>query len=194
MSETNKKNRPESSELDEGRIIFLNGTSSSGKSSLAAQLLTFLHHYRIAALDQLSDYSDYLPPTPWQFPEVQKDIVSGFHHYIADLLAGRQRLVIDHVLQEPEWAEECCEVLSDYDVMMVGVKCPKNILLDRERARPEREGNVEYQFPRVHVARKYDLVLDTSRLSPHDCAERIVLYMRENDTSTIATRKKFFDS
>ena len=81
--------------------------------------------------------------------------------------------MIDHVLQESQWHQECRDALAGHTVLRVGVYCPLEIL--RERARGDREtGLAEYQHFRVHRHGGYDLEVDTSVWSPEECARRIL--------------------
>lgn len=66
-------------------------------------------------------------------------------------------------------------MLQDYDLRIVGLRAPLEIVEARERARGDREiGLARWQFERVHRDRQYDLELDTSVESPEASAARIV--------------------
>lgn len=53
--------------------------------------------------------------------------------------------------------------------------CPLPVLEERERARADERtpGQARAQFDRVHTFTVYDLEVDTSILSPEECAARI---------------------
>ena len=157
--------------------ILLNGTSSSGKTSIAKAIqkiaaVPFLH----ASVDAFTDMFDWdvvLGDT--LRTECDHAGVSIFHHALPALLSSRFPVVIDHVLQESEWHEQCHALLSGHRVLSVGVYCPLEILRERERTRGDREtGLAEWQHPRVHRHGSYDLQVDTSQASPEECAHRIL--------------------
>ena len=102
-------------------------------------------------------------------------VVEGFHRAAAALAGSGNNLIIDHVLQEDEWLDQCLQCLAEYSVLFVGVKCPLAVLLEREKQRSDREpGTAEYQFSKVHSDRIYDVEVDTSVLSPEQCADEIM--------------------
>jgi chloramphenicol 3-O phosphotransferase len=164
------------------QIIFLNGTSSSGKTSIAKALQENLSEpYMHISLD---NFFHFLPESIFN-PTTQKEndrlvslipkVVSGFHKSITGLATTGNHLIVDHVLQEEDWLKECVEVLQELDVLFVGVKCPVEIVELREKARGDRDiGTARYQMGRVHAHDLYDLVLDTSTLSIEACMNKIM--------------------
>ena len=171
-----------------GQIIFLNGTSSSGKTSIATELEKMLG-YQIASFDNTSNFAHLLPT--WRTPSLD-DYVSSFHYHIHDLVLKGRRVIVDHVLQESVWARECSDLFIDYSVLLVGVKCPLDILEQREKKRPERKGNARYQFDRVHACTQYDLEVDTSKSSLSECAEQIIAHLRAGVLNPLSTSDKFY--
>jgi chloramphenicol 3-O phosphotransferase len=172
-------------------IIFLNGTSSAGKTTLAkalqARLLTadpprlYLHfsvdHYlqKLPAdlfRDDLSRPEAITEVFMTMFPR----LLDGFHRSLAAAAdAGLTDLIVDHVLQERAWHEACVHLLADYPVLFVGVMCPLEELERREKLRPERQpGQARKQLPDVHVHGAYDLAVDTSVLTVEECVDRVL--------------------
>ena len=101
--------------------------------------------------------------------------VAIFHRALPALLSSRFPVVIDHVLVEAKWHQECCEALQGHKVLWVGIHCSLDILRSRERARGDRGvGLAERQYAQVHRHRAYDIDLDTSSVSPEECAQRIL--------------------
>jgi chloramphenicol 3-O phosphotransferase len=165
-----------------GQIIFLNGTSSAGKTSIAKALQQRLQEpYMLVSLDGFfAMYAERVidPQTEAEaeaFTKLVPGVIEGFHKSAAALAGSGNNLIIDHVLQEDEWLEQCLEYLAEYPVVFVGVKCPLTVLLEREKQRSDREpGTAEYQFNRVHADRIYDVEVDTSVLSPDQCADEVI--------------------
>lgn len=72
------------------------------------------------------------------------------------------------------------ELLEDLPVIMVGVHCLLEELEQRERQRKDRKkGLARLQIGQVHAQAEYDVHLDTSLLSPDECAHRILEAMQE---------------
>jgi chloramphenicol 3-O phosphotransferase len=75
----------------------------------------------------------------------------------------------------------CARQLSGLPVLFVGVRCPLEVVMERRRATwgggDADEGEVPERVRRwqqaVHVPGIYDLEVDTSVLSPEECADAI---------------------
>jgi len=168
-----------------GTIVVLNGTSSSGKTSLVRALQDLLDEpFLDAGLDRFLWMlpSRYLRPPLWdevlgravEAGPAGHQLVSGMHHAIATLSRTGWNVIADHVLVEPRWLEECCMLFSDLPAYLVGVHCPLAVVEERERQRKDRTlGQARAQFSRVHAHGLYDVEVDTSLASPEDCARRI---------------------
>lgn len=183
-----------------GTIIVLNGTSSSGKTSLVRALQELLDEpFLDAGLDRFLWMlpSRYLRPPLWdevlgratEAGPAGHQLVSGMHHTIASLSRAGCNVIADHVLVEPRWLQECAALLSDLPAYLVGVHCPLAILEERERQRKDRTlGQARAQFGRVHAHGLYDVEVDTSLLSPEACALRIRARL-EDGTGPVAFKR-----
>ena len=160
-----------------GHVVFLNGASSSGKSSIAAELLELLPgpYFSLARDTVNSMRSRTRTPafgTP-AFEQVFERTVLGYHRMLAGLAAAGNGVIADHVLR-PHWLADCLEVLREQEVTFVGVHCPLPELHRRQQARGDRPpGLAERQFAVVHAHGDYDFECDTSVHSPRACAEQI---------------------
>ncbi|MFG2292152.1 chloramphenicol phosphotransferase CPT family protein [Streptomyces sp. NPDC048603] len=156
-------------------IIFLNGTSSSGKSSIARELLRVLDevwfHLPVDAFHAMRARKD-LPPD--EVPALLRRTWEGYHRAVAGMAAAGNHVVVDHVLSEPWRLRDCLDLFDPDEVLFVGVHCPPEELERRERARGDRpEGLAAGQLGRAHVHGVYDVEVDTGASSPTDCALRI---------------------
>ncbi len=171
--------------MSTGTIIFLNGTSSSGKTSIVRALQTVLEEsYLEAGIDKFL----------WMLPERYLErplwddvlglatragasghtLVSGMHRAIEALSLAGNNVIADHVLVEEGWWRDCVERFSGLPAFLVGVYCPLEVVERRERARRNRTlGQARAQLGVVHGSGIYDLEVDTSRLSPEECAQQI---------------------
>ena len=170
-----------------GHVIFLNGTSSSGKSSIAAELLELLPGpYFSLSRDAVNSMRSRTRTPEFGTPEfdvVFDRTVLGYHRMLAGLAAAGNGVIADHVLR-PHWLADCVEVLREQEVTFVGVHCPLPELQRRERARGDRPpGLAERQFPVVHAHGDYDFECDTSVFRPGECARQIAEFVAKPDRS-----------
>jgi chloramphenicol 3-O phosphotransferase len=178
------------------RIIYLNGTSSAGKSSIARALLERLDVPYLHV--QLDVFMQMVPAHGWErvggmvmtsvpghgiqvdFGPVCQPLFSGFHRSLTALASAGNRLIVDDVLLERRWLREAVEALVGHEVCFVGVHCPVEIAEARERLRSDRDvGIARGQYDQVHVHRLYDVEVDTSLMTPQSCAERILEAQQE---------------
>ena len=120
-----------------GRIILLNGASSSGKSSIARELqrqlpTPFLH----LSIDHLRD-SGVLPLERFRSRELHlgrdaREFLPGFERAVAAFAGAGNDLIVDYIIETREWLERIEGVLSDCEVLLVGVHCPLEELERRE--------------------------------------------------------------
>ena len=158
-----------------GLIIFLNGTSSSGKSSIAKALLTVLDdmyfHMPVDALDAMRSPRAVAPD---ELPSVLRRALMGFHRAVAGMAAAGNNIVVDHVLSEPWHLLDCVALFAPEDVVLVGVHCALPELERREQERGDRAlGLAARQITQVHAHGLYDIECDTSTAGPADCAQQI---------------------
>ncbi|MGC4985453.1 chloramphenicol phosphotransferase CPT family protein [Streptomyces sp. DT193] len=182
-----------------GRIIFLNGTSSSGKSSVARELLDVLDDgvFFHLAVDGFNAMRTKRALGAEELESALRRTRMGFHRSIAAMAEVGNDIVVDHVLSEPWRLLDCLSVLRAEDVLFVGVHCPLEELLRREQARGDRpSGLAAHQYDLVHRHGDYDLECDTSTSSPRECAERIkdFLPLRPSPTAFARLRDRYLSS
>ncbi len=154
-----------------GKIIFLNGASSSGKSSIAKEVQKrlaepFLHLELDAFIQMLPRLDD---------GELFMRMVRGMNRSIAAMSDEGNNLIVDHVLIEPVWLQQCLDLLRDRYVLFIGLHCPLEELERRERSRDaRRQGFARAQLPKIHKGKLYDLELDTHALSAEQCADQVL--------------------
>lgn len=172
-----------------GTIILLNGASSSGKTSIVKALQEILPEpYLDAGIDKFIWMlpNRYLDRPLWdevlglaiQAGPVGRKLFSGMHHTIAALSRTGNHVIADHVLVEPDWLRECAALLSELPAYFIGVRCPLEVLEEREQARKDRTlGQARAQFDVVHAHKIYDFEVETSLYSPQQCALQIKAYL-----------------
>ena len=108
----------------------------------------------------------------------------GMHQAIAALARCGNKFIADHVLVEKEWLSDCAEQFSGLPAYLIAIRCPLEILGQRERSRKDRTfGQASLQHNLVHAHGIYDLEVDTSLLSPRNCAEKIMARVQLGGTA-----------
>jgi chloramphenicol 3-O phosphotransferase len=174
------------------KIILLNGVGSAGKSSIAKALQTmttepFLHVQMDTFIDMLPEaLQDDAAGFAYEVIEesgkfqvvirvgpVGERTLRGMRHAIAAMAGQGNNLIVDDVLCGGE-ISEYLRLLSGFDLRLVGVFAPLDVLEAREIQRADRlPGLARWQYDRVHKDIGYDLEIDTSTLTPLECARRI---------------------
>ena len=179
-----------------GTIILINGTSSSGKSSIVRALQKQSSQpYLDAGLDRFLWMlpSRYLDRPLWDdvlglassAGQTGHALVRAIHRAIVSLSHSGMNVVADHVLVEPDWVRDCAELLHEMPAFLIGVRCPLAVLEERERSRRDRTlGQAKAQFSLVHAHDIYDLEVDTSLMSAQECAAAILVRVNSGEPPT----------
>ncbi len=172
-----------------GRIILLNGTSSSGKTSIAEELLLILDpphfHMSADAVNGMRAKAKTLELDPAQLAGVLDRTRAGFHRAVAGMALAGNDIVADRVLSESWRLLDCLAVLADYEVIFAGVRCSAGELERRERARGDRQpGLAAAQQHQVHAHGIYDVECDTTSSTPRECATLIKDFLARDERPT----------
>lgn len=177
--------------MADGRIIFINGTSSSGKTSILRALQKYLEEpYLEAGIDKFIWMlpERYLNRPLWddvlgladKAGETGHVLVQGMHHAIAALSEVGINVLADHVLVEQSWVNHCVELFSERPAYLIGVRCPLDVLEKREKNRNNRTlGQARLQFSVIHKYTVYDLEVDTSELTTDQCVRAILARIKD---------------
>jgi chloramphenicol 3-O phosphotransferase len=158
-----------------GQVIFLNGASSSGKSSIASELLEVMETpwflLAVDAFNGMRAKRRTLELSPAELTAILARTRAGFHRAAAGMARAGNDIVVDHVLSERWRLLDCLQVMDGLDVVFVGVRCSVAELGRREQDRGDREpGTAAAQQELVHKHGDYDLDCDTTSTSARDCA------------------------
>lgn len=172
---------------ESGTVIFLNGTSSSGKTTIAKELQKSLDEPYLHM--NIDDFLQRLPEASLADAEYLSRalpvLLAGFDDSNAAIARAGNNVIIDHVLQEPSWISHCARAFQGLKVVFVGVRCPLEVLEARERARGDRkEGMAAYQYDRVHSYDRYDIQVDTSEMTVDECVSAIREYVSSGKRPT----------
>nr|WSY56556.1 chloramphenicol phosphotransferase CPT family protein [Streptomyces sp. NBC_00886] len=174
----------------QGLVIFLNGTSSSGKSSIATELLRILDEpYFHMPVDAFHAMRSPVPIEPGRLDTVLHRTWRGYHRAVAGMAAAGNNVVVDHVLSAEWRLRDCLSLFVPEDVVLVGVHCPPEELERRERERADRPpGLAARQLAQVHAHGVYDIECDTGRWGAGECARRIKDFLPDRPRPTAFQR------
>lgn len=204
--------------MNPGKIIFLNGTSSAGKTTLAHALQesleeAFLH----IALDQFRDglpdkfrglnsapgetgfrglnvvpVTDQEKPfTSIEFGDVGETMLKGMRRAMASMVAAGNNIIIDDILLKAEFLQDYLEVFAPFSVTFVGVRCPINVINARERSRPGRFPGTAYgHYVPCHAHGEYDVEVNTAEQSPSECARQVAEFVLHHEPTAFKTLAK----
>lgn len=165
--------------MEKGRIIFLNGVTSAGKTSIveALQERDDVFFYVVANdLFQEMVGEKYLQENYWKY--LSEVIIMMYH--TAKLYSDMgKNVLIDGILVEREEIkphyEQLLEILKDNPLDVVEVYCPLDICRERNIMRGDRyESQSAEQLELMARNIEYSLRVDTGLHSAAECAELIV--------------------
>ncbi|WP_409294835.1 phosphotransferase-like protein [Peribacillus sp. SCS-26] len=159
--------------MDKGNIILLNGTSSSGKSALARELIKLLPDFFPLSIDEFDLLIERMEDRPGnRLIPVDTEV---FYHRTAAMFSDQGvNIILDEVLHNEAVKADFRSTLDSYPIFYAGLHCPLEELARREEERGDRRmGLAAEQFPHIHKDLRYDIEVDTERSSPEDCALRI---------------------
>lgn len=162
-----------------GKIILLNGASSSGKTTLARALRDRMTepfwHY---SADHFWDGD--IPPMArirnheFDWASMREAFFEGLHRSLPALAQPGNNLIVEHIVETPAWMSLLVDLLAPFDVFFVGVHCPLDELERRELARGNRRaGDARRDFETIHGHCRYDVEVDSTN-ALEDNVDRIV--------------------
>ncbi|MCL1807646.1 MAG: chloramphenicol phosphotransferase CPT family protein [Oscillospiraceae bacterium] len=171
--------------MKKGKIIWLNGTSSVGKSTLAKTLQERLPTpFYLLSVDTffLIGPEKFIKSNPNQ---TVSTALTGFHHAIKTFSDIGIDVIVDHVfltddakdhtITRLDTMNECVSLLHDRDVLFVHVTCPLDELRRREKERGNRQiGNAEELLSKLCPKDTYDITVDTFNNTKEECADKII--------------------
>lgn len=185
--------------LKQGILVFLNGTSSSGKTSISTELLNQkeIPFYHLSIDDFFNNYNDFVnnkfpdePPREIDHQVVSQivddSIVSVYHSTIKLLSVLGFNVIVDSIIASDKSFNEFLDQFFDHPTIFIGVICSKEELIRREQTRGDRQiGLAASQFSKVYCFDEYDLEVNTEEMNPTECAERILSFIKFNKEYTV---------
>lgn len=177
--------------LKQGLIVFLNGTSSSGKTSISLELKNQkeINFHHLCIDDFFVNYNDFIDN---KFPDIKPtrevdnvgqiifDPIGSVYYATIKLFSEMGlNVIVDTVIDNDKQFNHFFDLLSDHPTLFVGVICSKEELAKREQIRGNREiGLANSQYNKIYSFNEYDLSVNTEELSPTECAEKILGFIK----------------
>ena len=165
--------------MEKGKIIFLNGVTSSGKTTIveALQERRDVFFYVVANdLFQEMVGEQYLQENYWKY---LSEVILMMYHTAKLYSDMGKNVLIDGILVEREEIkphyQQLMDIMKDSPLDIVEVYCPMEICKQRNIERGDRyESQSEEQAELMSKDIKYRMRVDTSKHSAEECAEQIV--------------------
>lgn len=183
--------------LKQGIIVLMNGTSSSGKTSISMELLNqkeiLFHHLSID--DFVTDFfnnkfSDIEPTREVDeqvIAQIMSDPLTSMYYSTIKLFSEMGlNVIVDTVIDNDKSFNECLDLFFDQPTLFIGVICSKEELIRREQTRGDKKiGLAASQFSKVYCIDEYDLEVNTEEMNPIECAEKILSFIKSNQEYSV---------
>lgn len=165
--------------MNKGRIIFLNGVTSSGKTSIVEALQDREDCYFYVVANDLFEQmigERFLRENYWQ--HLSRVILLMYHtaQMFSDM--GHDVLIDGILVERPEIAphyQQMMDILGENPLSIVEVACPLEICRERNIARGDRyETQSQEQADLMSKNISYAMTVHTDKNTPEECAEAIV--------------------
>ncbi|ABX43973.1 chloramphenicol phosphotransferase CPT family protein [Lachnoclostridium phytofermentans] len=165
--------------MREGRIIFLNGVTSTGKTSIVNEIFT-----REGELYYALSYDLFEETIPeWAVDEgthYSEAIIAMYYAACGFSSQGRDVLIDGLIMNLPgleEHYKKLKQIFEGYPLQIVEVYCPLEICRKRNIECGDRaENKSEIQMEIMEKNITYNYTIDTSRLSVAECADLILKF------------------
>ena len=165
--------------MSKGRIIFLNGVTSAGKTSIVESLQNQEDiFFYVVANDLFEEMigENYLHKNYWKY---LSEIIIMMYHTAKLFSDMGKNVLIDGILVEREEIRphyhQLLEILQNNPLDIVEVYCPLDICRQRNIIRGDRyETQSQEQYALMAENIKYSTKVDTSIYSPEECAKKII--------------------
>lgn len=161
---------------DCGKVLVLNGASSSGKTTIAKALQAHLEEvYLLCGLDM---FWNMTPPSVGASSVNFPHLKTAMARSIIALAETGHNVVVDIVLCGTEPDRAFMQTLKSINPVMIKVDCELHELERREQDRGNRKpGLARSQYETVHADKEYDLEIDTTTTSTDGCVQLIAEYL-----------------
>lgn len=150
-----------------GKIIVINGPSSSGKTTLALALqkqldVPFIRFSFDLFIEHRSFPLEQMKSGRFSWEQMRPAVFRGLHQCLPALATAGNNVIFDHIIETKAWLHELVSLISGLDVFFVGLHCSLPELERREIQRGDRRpGEARQDLETVHRIPRYDLELNS---------------------------------
>ena len=172
-----------------GKIILINGASSSGKSTLARAVQRQIDEpFWHLSIDHLRESGvlplDRIRTGDFAWSSMRPAFFQGFHSALPAIAGAGNNLLVEHIIETRAWMKALLGLLRPFDVYFVGIHCPLDELERRERSRGDRRiGDARNDFDTIHELAVYDLELDSTKSAEINAATLIASWKQRASPS-----------
>jgi len=176
--------------MNKGKIIFLNGVTSAGKTSTAKEILALsdemYYHISNDIFHEAAD-SKFFAQNHRKFIS---DTIIAMYYAVRGMCENGINVVVDGMILELEEYKQNYKaehydlvksiflgesIFSRIETFIVELFCPLDICKQRNIKRADREENQsEWQNKIMNKSIEYNLKIDTSKNEPRECAKQIL--------------------
>lgn len=163
------KNMHNSLSSHPGKIIIINGPSSSGKTTLALALqkrldVPFIRFSFDLFLDHRAFPLEQIRTGTFSWEAMRPSVFRGLHQCLPALATAGNNIIFDHIIESRMWLQDLLSSIAELDVFFVGLHCSLPELERREIQRGNRRtGEARQDFETVHGITSYDLELNSEQ-------------------------------
>lgn len=173
--------------MDKGRIIFLNGITSSGKTSIVEAMQSYSEPFFYVVANDLFENTigdKHLQTDYWKY---LSEVIIMMYHTATLFSDNGKNVLIDGILVErPELKphyDKVKDIFNGYPLEIVEVYCPLDLCRKRNIERGDRrEEQSDEQNKIMSQNIRYSCSVDTSLNTAEECAEIIITSLfKKND-------------
>jgi chloramphenicol 3-O phosphotransferase len=187
------------------QVVFLNGASSAGKTSIGKALQELTREpFMLLGLDtcfamvpprwaggpegpmrHLGFAYDELPADDGHpmlritYGSVGWRMMAGFHRGVVEIVRAGNSVIVDEMLLDERVRDDWLQLLTPWQPLLVGIHCADEELARREKARGNRPGLARWSARHVHRGMRYQLAFDTTGAGPAAAAFEIVKVLED---------------
>lgn len=168
--------------MEKGKVVFLNGVTSSGKTTIVDAIQSRSDEFFYVVANDLFEQmigDNYLREDYWKY--LSEVIIMMY--YTAKLFSDQgKNVLIDGILVErPELRphfEKVKDIFDGYPLYIIEVFCPLEICRQRNIEREDRtEDQSDWQNKIMAEDIPYNCTVNTHLNSPEECADSILEYL-----------------
>jgi chloramphenicol 3-O phosphotransferase len=172
-------------------LIVLNGASSSGKTSIANELIAMLGTECVyTGFDEILErvqpigteglgivnrLSRAIRILHFNATDGRFNLFKRLHREIVAHCTSKRSVIVETSMMDRRILLDAAEQFAPLDGFFVGVKPPVSVSMQWESQRGDRPaGQAQLHYDRIHAHGIYDLEIDPSQMTPGQCAALIL--------------------